>query len=128
MGNYNIKEAVESGNKKVSVNLQMFSFKDGDMFILYCPALDLSSYGMTEDDAKDSFEQVLETTITYWINKNTLKKDLLKHGWEIKSTKQRKIKAPSFEKLFSKSAALRDILNNKEFKKFDKNIGLPEFA
>jgi hypothetical protein len=71
----------------------MYIFKEGDSFIVYCPALDLSSYGDTENEAKAAFKKVFEETVKYMLNKNTLKEDLIKHGWEVKSLKQKKLKS-----------------------------------
>ena len=65
----------------------MYIFKEDNAFIVYCPALDVSAYGDTEIQAKEAFESVFESTLKYMLNKKTLKEDLIKHGWEIKSLK-----------------------------------------
>ena len=74
-------------DKTVKVNLGMYIFKEDDAFIVYCPALDVSAYGDTEIQAKEAFDSVFESTLKYMLNKKTLKEDLIKHGWEIKSLK-----------------------------------------
>ena len=66
----------------------MYLFKEGESYIVYCPALDLSAYGDSEDHAKKSFADVFEMTIKYMLNKNTVKEDLINHGWQIKSLKR----------------------------------------
>ena len=70
-----------NGKTKVGFSVGVYIFKEEDTFISYCPALDLSGYGLTETEAKESFAQTLGMYIEYCLNKNTLVKDLQKHGW-----------------------------------------------
>ncbi|MDR0865569.1 MAG: hypothetical protein LBO74_11640 [Candidatus Symbiothrix sp.] len=72
-------------NNSIRVNLNMYIFKEESSYIVYCPALDLSAYGDTEIQAKKAFEDIFEITFKYMLNKNTLKEDLTKHGWEQKN-------------------------------------------
>lgn len=106
----------------------MYVFKEGRSYIVYSPALDMSSYGDTEDDAKTAFVDVVESSFKYSLNKNTLKEDLQKRGWKIKSLKQRKIKSPSFDEMLENNECFRDILQKKEYRKYQQHIGLPEIA
>ena len=117
---------IEHGDKLVSVQLNVYSFKEDESFIAYCPALDLSSYGTTENNAMKSFEEVLTLTIKYMINKNTLVEDLQKHGWHIKSLKQKKIKSPTVEQMLQSNKVLRDILDNKEYRKYNHQVKIAE--
>jgi hypothetical protein len=115
-------------NNMISFNLDMYLFREGESYIVYNPALDMSAYGDTEEDAKKSFESILESSIKYSLNKNTFKEDLLNHGWEIKSLKQKKIKSPSIEELLEKNECLRDIINNKEYTRYKKDVCISELA
>ena len=81
MGTLYLSGNIEHGNKLIEVQLNVYSFKEDDSYIAYCPALDLSSYGTTEDNAMQSFKEILAITLKYMINKNTLVADLKKHGW-----------------------------------------------
>lgn len=98
------------------------------MNIIYCPALDLSAYGNTEDEAKRSFEKTFELHFTYCVNKNTLYDDLKAHGWHIRGKKSRDIKAPNLDVMLKDNPTLRDILYNKEYSKYYTNMSIPEFA
>ncbi len=97
--------AIESENKitntgeSLKVTLDVYIFMDGDVYIAYSPALDLSGYGETEEEAKTSFSIVIEEYISYGLTMHTLIKDLRAHGWKVRSIKQRKISAPSFDTL-----------------------------
>ncbi len=105
----------------VKANLELYSFVDDGVHIVYCPALDLSGYGYSIDEAKKSFSEVFEQHITYCINKNTLHEDLLKHGWNVRGKKSRDIKAPKLEDLLKRNEAFRDILK-KDYSKFKTEI------
>ena len=119
---------LDYNNKSISVTLGMYLFKEGKSFIVYCPAFDLSAYGDSEDQAKQSFADVFQMTLKYMLSKNTMKEDLLNHGWQIKSLKQRKIKAPSLETMLKNNDSFRELLENKEYKTYRQTVGIPEFA
>lgn len=112
----------------VNVGLSMYIFKEEDVFIVYCPALDMSAYGDTEQQAKKAFEDVLEESLKYMLNKSTLKQDLINHGWKLKSLKQKKIKAPSIEEMMKKNSSFRELINKKEYTTYKQTIGIPEIV
>lgn len=103
----------------------MYLFKEDGSFVVYCPALDLSAYGDTEDDTKKAFEEVLSLNMEYMMNKGTFFEDLKSHGWKIKGKKQRKIKAPTFDEMLKRNNALQDITHNKDYIKYTQGVSLP---
>lgn len=119
---------VTAGDSIVQAKLEMYMFQEDGAYIVYCPALDLSAYGDNEDDAKRAFEKTFEMHFAYCINKKTLYDDLKQHGWTIRSKKQRKIKAPSFDKMLQTNDAFRDIARNKDYTKYSQNISIPELV
>lgn len=104
-------------NGNLSVTLDVYVFMDGDSYIAYSPALDLSGYGESEDAAKESFAIVMDEYISYGLSRKTLVKDLRAHGWKVRSLKQRKMSAPSFDVLLRNNDVFKDILENKEYRK-----------
>ncbi|MDE6195086.1 MAG: hypothetical protein K2M83_14005 [Muribaculaceae bacterium] len=114
---------MEVGNKitnqgnLIKITLDLYLFNDDGCYVAYSPALDLSGYGATEEEAKDSFSIVIEEYISYGLSKHTLVKDLREHGWKVRSFKQRKMSAPTFESLLRTNDVFRDILENKEYRK-----------
>jgi len=128
MSQLNFSGKLDYKGKSVKVSLGMYLFKEGESYILYCPALDLSAYGNTEDHAKNSFADVFEMTVKYMLNKNTMKEDLINHGWQIKSMNQKKIKAPSIETMLKNNDSFREILENKEYTTYKQEIGIPQFS
>ncbi|MDL2299235.1 hypothetical protein LJC21_00825 [Bacteroides sp. OttesenSCG-928-E20] len=115
-------------DKKVSFLLDMYVFKEGNSFIVYSPALDMSAYGNTSEEAQKAFEDIIESSFKYSLNKNTFKEDLQKHGWKITSLKQKKIKAPSVEELMKHNDCFKDIINNKDYTRYKKDILVPELV
>ena len=73
-------DKINISNEKINSELAIFLFKEDDNFIAYSPALDLSGYGKTEEEARNSFNIVLKEYFDYAINEGTLYKDLKEHG------------------------------------------------
>ncbi len=117
----NIKKTVNN----VSMELSVFVYKDstyanGQMYIAYCPALDLAGYDTTEKGAKRSFEVVVNDYIEDTLSKGTLEQDLLAHGWRKKNGKMAE---PSYKSLFI-GGKLTDIIKRKEYSKYSVPVGV----
>lgn len=108
---------VVNRNGSLSVTLDVYVFMDGDSYIAYSPSLDLSGYGYSEDEAKQSFSIVMDEYISYGLSRRTLVKDLRAHGWKVRSLKQRKMSAPSFDVMLRSNDVFKDILEHKEYRK-----------
>jgi len=114
---------VPKGN--ISAHLDLYSFLDKNIHILYCPALDMSGYGETEEDAQKSFEEVFTTSMAYMVNKNSLHDDLKKHGWNIRGKKSHDLKSPKFEDMYKTNKEFKDIIDNKPYQKIYKDVCIP---
>lgn len=125
MENLSFKGEYDNGKTRVNVKIGIYLFIDDNTYIAYCPALDLSGYGTTEKEAKDSFEQSFRMYIEYCLNKNTLVKDLQSHGWGIKSMKQKRIKSPDVKSMIERLPDFREVLENKNYVKYTENMGIP---
>jgi predicted RNase H-like HicB family nuclease len=83
---------VETANASiVEAFVEVQLIKDGDYVVSYCPALELSSFGKDEEDAKEGFEEALNIFIDELHKRGTLEKVLLNLGWGL-----RKLPFPSF--------------------------------
>ncbi len=75
-----------TGNKKIIVaDVTVMLYQQGDYFVAYCPALDLSSYAKTEPDAKASFKEALDIFLEYCEENGTLEQNLLACGWNLRN-------------------------------------------
>ena len=84
--------------------------KDGDYIVSYCPALELSSFGKDEEDAKEGFEEALNIFIDELHKRGTLEKVLLNSGWAL-----RKLPVPSFVPPEEKYLKVHPLSVNKSF-------------
>ena len=96
----------------LEVSLSVYLFKDNDVFVAYCPSLDLSGYDSTEEAARKDFEYHLQEYIKFQIQHNMLHKDLTRHGWQVM---QRKAKGPEIGSLLRRTQ-LRDVFKKPEYK------------
>lgn len=116
---------INVSNDKISSELAIFLFKEDDNFIAYSPALDLSGYGKTEEEARSSFNVVLKEYFDYAINEGTLYEDLQNHGWNLRN---HKIETPKISMLVRQNDELSNILDKKDFKKYHEPIRMPSFV
>lgn len=111
---------IKKGKDGISVRVSVFVYKDtdypdGDMFIAYCPELDLTGYDTTCAKAKKSFECVLKNYLAYTTENGTLEADLKSHGW--RKYKSGKIVEPSYNRML-RHTQLKSVLSQQKFNKY----------
>ena len=110
-------------NQKYHVGLSLVEFNEEDVIIVYSPALDLSGYGYTKEEAKNSFTESLHEFFRYTHNKNTLDQVLKDLGWSIKGTKKNpKFNPPKDSDLVSSNLLFNDIVNTKNYRVSRENV------
>lgn len=68
---------------KVDLQIPVSITKDGSVFVAYTPALDLSTYGSTEHEAKKSFSEIVEIFFEEFIDEpRALEEVLGSLGWK----------------------------------------------
>jgi predicted RNase H-like HicB family nuclease len=82
------------GDRVVNVSLEVDLIKQGDYIVSYCEALELSSFGITEEEAKEGFEGALETFLKETHEKGTLERVLLDLGWGLRKIPKIKYQPP----------------------------------
>lgn len=102
----------------IKLNVPLIIFREGSTVIAFCPVLDLSGYGKTEREAKESFEIVVSEFLDYTTKKRTLDKELKKLGWSV-SKNAKKASPPDWCKVTDKS------IFEKDFKKVHQPIFMP---
>lgn len=58
--------------------------KEGDYFVAFCPAFQISSFGKTIDEAREYFTDALDVFIKDVMKKGTLERCLIDLGWSLK--------------------------------------------
>jgi len=109
------QKTVKSVAKTIKLDLSVSFEKEGDYFVAYCPALELSSYGKSEASAKKSFDEALEIFIEETVRKGTLLKILLELGWTLRQKPSVLYKPPTIKKPISSRPNSRTIRETVQF-------------
>ena len=91
---------IKNSGKTVEVGVEVLLAQDGDYIVAVCPALNLSSFGKTSEEAKDAFHEALQLFMEDIIERQTLEKALLDLGWTLRKLPTFEYKPPS-EKIHS---------------------------
>jgi hypothetical protein len=121
--NKNITGMWTSNDRTVEVNLSLIIFEDDGKVVVYCPALDISGYGLNEREAIESFKVSLGEFFLYTLQKKTFLSELKKLGWTI--SKSKTMMPPAMSKLLKQNANFSNIFNNYPFKKINEQISIP---
>lgn len=127
MSNTRFKGRITKGTKTVNVNLDIIEYQEDGTYIAFSPALDLTGYGSTLKEARESWETVLEEFFRYTLNKKTLHQDLVKRGWKVRN-KKTNFTPPTFSWIVQNHKEVKDIYDNHAFRKRSTNVQMPEFA
>lgn len=74
-------------NSKIAFDLPVSILKEGDVFVAYSPAIEVSTVGETFQEAQQRFEEAANIFFEEIIENNTLEDALLELGWQ-KENKQ----------------------------------------
>jgi hypothetical protein len=116
--------AWRSAGNAVKVNLSLILFAEDDNQIIYCPALEVSGYGKSEPEARESFETSLDQFLEYTLHKKTLSSELEKLGWRLHG-KHKKASPPSMQQLLENNDNFNRIFNDHSFRKVDEQFEIP---
>jgi hypothetical protein len=64
------------GQNWIHVKLSLIEFEEEGLHFIYFPALDLTGYGKTEEEAKQSYNLAMEEFLKYTSHKETIFKEL----------------------------------------------------
>ena len=98
---------VMEAHLEIRIPVVVFKDEDDDIWYAYSPVLEITGYGENEDEAKASFEIVLQETIEYMVTHDTLEAELRRLGW--KKAKGRQT-PPAMETLLKKDEGLRRMM------------------
>jgi hypothetical protein len=117
MDNLQLTADLGFSHGKYHVGLSLVEFEEENVTIVYSPALDLSGYGYSQEEAKQSFSEALSEFFRYTNNKNTLDKVLKDLGWAVRGSKKKpKFNPPKDSDLVSLNPLYNDIVNTKSYK------------
>lgn len=74
--------------QKISTQISVFIFKEGTKVVAYSPAIDLSTCGDTEEQARKRFSEAANIFISEIIRMGTLEEVLTECGWKRVASKK----------------------------------------
>lgn len=102
----------------ISISLAVILYEEDDIHYAYCAALDILGYGNTEEEARRSFEIMLEETLKYAVAHGSLTALLESCGWD-------KRQPPKTSDLINLRSELADIIDNKTYRTIREDITIP---
>lgn len=121
----NLAMVANNERKEINLSVSFFVFSDKTNIIAYCPSLDLSTSGKTEEEAEANFHEMLQLYVECEIESNTLHQDLMAHGW---SVQRRGITPPTFHNLMRKPDMKRLMNSDSNFKRTKTIAKIPAFV
>ncbi len=114
---------------QIKIGLKLLSYKEGELFVIYSPDLDVFGYGDNEEESKKSFACTLEEFLRYTTNKGTFLNVLKNLGWRIVETKKTtNFYTPDLSKQLKTNEHLKEIYQEKDYHSFKQDILIPEMA
>lgn len=110
-------------NNNVEFSVSIFLWDEDSIFYVYSPALDLTGYGLSREEARESFETVLHEFIKYTHNKKTIFTELEKLGWAVNKRKKRVI-SPDFEDMLAENEHFNQLYKSKNLVRDSSNVNL----
>src|ERR1035437_9292671 len=108
-----------------TVVLSLIIFAEEGTEVVYCPALDISGYGINEQEASESFKISLGEFFLYTKHKKTFISELKRLGWTITTNKNRPMIPPTMSKMLEENKNFSNIFNNYPFRKINDQFSLP---
>lgn len=108
----------------VNVRIPIIQFEEDNNQFVYCPALEVTGYGNSEIEAKQSFKISLAEFFRYTLHKHTLHSELRRLGWKVKKN-VKKAHPPSMSQLLEENDNFNRIFNKHSFRKYDEQIEIP---
>lgn len=91
-----MKQTLANHGNYIQVQVDVLIFQEHESYVAYCPALELSSYGEDQEDAKKAFDGAMKIFIKDSTKKGTLEKYLLKLGWQLQHKPKMVYQPPTF--------------------------------
>ena len=111
------------GKYGLDIGLSLLIWEEEGITFVYAPSLDLTGYGPSEEEAKESFEITLQEFFSYTNNKDTIYEELESLGWTV-NRKKKRVHAPSEDQLLEDNDTFKSLYNNPHVRKENKDVKL----
>jgi hypothetical protein len=117
MAGSKLNNTISKDGKHLRINIDLIEFIEEGVHFFYSPALDLTGYGNSKEEAIKSFELTVEEFFRFTHEKGTLEAELKRLGWKKHRKADQPFSAPSLTSLTRNNKQLEHILNFQEFNK-----------
>jgi hypothetical protein len=123
MAKAQFKGIFNQGEFTITISLSLYLWEEQGITFIYSPALDITGYGNSEEEAKKSFQITLDEFVDYTHKKKTIFDELEGLGWTV-NRKKKRVHAPDLEELRTDNVTFRDLLKKSNVRSESKNIEL----
>lgn len=106
--------AKDNADNEYHFQLAFYVFPENELYISYCPSLDISTSGVDFNEAVSNFCERFRLYIDWCVEHGTLYDDLTTHGWKVK---EKRIIPPSFSSLIKKPEIRGLLAGNRTYEK-----------
>ena len=124
MQEINLSQEKKNRSNSMKVNLQVFLFEEDNIYFAYMPSFDLTGYGETAEEAKESLTIILDEFLRYTSDKKTLLIEMQRLGWDIKD-KKKSMCAPQISDMINSNEQLKEIINSKQYTASNYQTNIP---
>ena len=124
MQEINLSQEKKNRSNSMKVNLQVFLFEEDNIYFAYMPSFDLTGYGETAEEAKESLTIILDEFLRYTSDKKTLLIEMQRLGWDIKD-KKKSMRAPQISDMINSNEQLKEIINSKQYTASNYQTNIP---
>jgi hypothetical protein len=107
----------------IDLDVDVYIWEEDNVHFVYSPALDLTGYDETEAKAKEAFAHVLNNTLKYMNNKDSIFNELERLGWTV-NRKKKRVSAPNIQELMDDNQSFKDLLNKPDYRKERQGVKL----
>jgi hypothetical protein len=125
MSKYLYESEFKNKTAEVRIKLLLFHFEDeNSIHFIYSPHLDLTGYGHTFEEAKKSFQIVLDDFLDYTYKNKTLKKTLSDLGWDINMNDNSGIILPGITSVIKDNQYISELFDKYSITTYHQEISL----
>lgn len=118
-----LSASYQTEKHQVDIGVDILTWTEDSIFFMYSPSLDITGYGNTENEAKQSFKIMLNEFVKYTTNKQTIFDELERLGWTV-NRKKKRAKQPLENELLADNDFLKSLLNKQDIKKETRELSL----
>ncbi len=123
MAKHHLEARYDAQKHHVEIRLELIAWADDNLYFQYAPALDLTGYGNSTEEAAQSFKIQLDEFVSYTLNKGTVYDELERLGWTV-NKKRKRVAAPEESVLLADNETYRNLITMQGINKSSTNLEL----